>query len=346
MYFSQSRKLLQIRLAVLIVATLCMSSCGGGGGGGGGSSGSNVFVAASESSGLGNADIGSIESLDPPPGNITVSRVIEGTSSNGLVGTVPAMLLDAARDQLYVSSEIAVYAFNNARFANGPVAFSRRVAMIVGGGNFNSLQLDSARDMLYVGDSSNGVRVYHNASTLNELGRPDNLPNRTISTTSIGPFFVRDIALDLSKDILYVAVVTQAFPAEMAILVFDGASSLNGTASTPNRTITVTTTVYGTMGLFVDAAQNRLYVADSLGSVLVFEAASTKTGSVTPDKGIGFSSVIRRLVVDTTNDRLYAAGSSALYIVSNISTVPPGNVNATAALAPLDIHFTAVAVRP
>ncbi|MEO8007943.1 MAG: hypothetical protein ABI728_05415 [Betaproteobacteria bacterium] len=129
------------------------------------------------------------------------------------------------------------------------------------------MSLDSARDYLYVGDSPNGVRVYHNASIANESGATTNLPTRTISTADIGlTLLVRDIALDPGRDILYVAVDTQfAIPPSMSILVFDNASSLNGSMLTPDRTITITTSVYGTMGLFIDTAHDRLYFADSGG---------------------------------------------------------------------------------
>jgi len=93
--------------------------------------------------------IGSVDNPNPAPGNIGIDRIITGTSSNGIIGTIPAHLLDVARDQLYVSNETSIFVFNNARFANGPVDCSRRVATIPGSGNFNSLQLDSTRDLPY-----------------------------------------------------------------------------------------------------------------------------------------------------------------------------------------------------
>ena len=83
------------------------------------------------------------------------------------------------------------------------------------------------------------------------------------------------------------------------------------------------------------------------GGVSIFENASTKNDpGVTPEKSVLLPSTILRLAVDTVNDRLYAAGSTALYIVPGISTAPPGPVNATAALAEPGSSFTAVAVRP
>lgn len=329
-----------VRLAALLFVALAVGSCGSGNVDP--ASGSRVFIADSATDA-----IGSVDSPNPPPGNIQVNRTINGTSSNGIVGNIPALLLDAARDQLYVSNEIQISVFNNARFASGPIAYSRRVATFSGSGNFNSMSLDSTRDYLYVGDLSNGVRVFHNASTANESGTTTNIPTRTISTANIGlTLSVRDIALDPGKDILYVAVDTFTGPSSMSILVFDGASGLNSSALTPNRTIAITTGVFGTMGLFIDTAHDRLYFADSGGGISIFENASTKDGAVPPDKSVGLPSTVLRLTVDTVNDRLYAVGSSALYVVPGISAAPPGPLTATVVQAGPGSIFTAVAIRP
>ena len=334
-----------VRLLAVCLAVLGVGACGGGGGGG--TAGSKLFVADS-----GTDAIGSVANPNPGAGSVKIDRIVTGTSSNSISGTIPALLLDAARDQLYVSNETSIFVFHNARFANGPVEYNRRIATIapLHSGNFNSLQLDAGRDMLYVGDLSAGVRVYHNASSSNEAGGPDRLPDRTISTPSIGagapPLLVRDIALDAGRDVLYVAVDGQSGPPSMSVLVFDHASGRDGATLVPDRTITISASAFGTMGLYIDAANDRLYVADSSGSVLIFEAASTKSGSIGADRGVSLPSVILRLAVDSMNDRLYAAGSSALYIVPTISTAPAGPLNATAAVAAPGSVFTAVAFRP
>lgn len=340
MYCALRKGMALVRLAALLFAVLAIGSCGGGGGGGGGSSGSKVFVADS-----GTHAIGSVDNPNPAPGNVKVDRIITGTSSNFINGNIPALFLDVARDQLYVSNETSIVVFNNARFANGPIDYNRRVAMLVPpGGNFNSLSLDSTRDMLYVGDNQNGVRVYDNASTLNETGGPSNLPNRTISG-NFGPnFFVRDVAVDAGKNILYVATVDST-PA-MSVVVFDSASTATGNLA-PSRTISIPTSVNGgTMGLFIDSTHDRLFVADTSGDVFVIENASSKSGTpAPPDRTVILPSVVTRLAVDTVNDRLYAASSSALYVVPGVSTAS-GAVLATAALAAPGSIFTAVAVRP
>ena len=348
MYSTLGNGITAARLVVLMFVVLSLGSCGGGGGGGSSPGPSKVFVADS-----GNAAIGSVINPNPAPGSITVDRIIKGTSSNGIVslGIVPALLFDAGRNQLYVSNETSIFVFNNASTANGPVDYSRRIATLapLGGGNFNSLQLDSGRDMLYVGDLTAGVRIYHNASTANEIGGPDRVPDRTISSASFGTDFrIRDIAVDQANDVLYVAVVTIAPSLAMSVFVFDTASTLNNINVTPNRSITLTTSTYGTMGLFVDVAHDRLFVADSSGDVFVIENAHSKSGGPTspPDRVVILPSPVTRLAVDTVNDRLYAAGgTSALYIVPGVSTAS-GSISATAVLPSATGNFTAVAITP
>jgi hypothetical protein len=340
MYRAVGRTMALISLAALLFTVASIGSCGGGGAGSGDAGGgSKLFVADS-----GHDAIGSVINTNPPPGNVIVDRVITGTSSNGMAGsTIPAILLDAAKDQLYVSTQISIVVFNNAGFANGPIDPSRRLTSA--GGGYNSMSLDSANDYLYVGDSSVGVQVFHNASTANETF-PLNMPSRTITSPSFGVnFAIRDVAFDAAKDILYVAVSTTSPFIGMSIFSFDDVSALNGSVA-PDRTIPISTSNSGNMGLFVDSANDRLYFADSGGGVSIFEDASTRNDPATPEKSILLPSPVLRLAVDTVNDRLYAAGSTALYILPNVSTVPPGPVSATAALASSGGSFTAVAVRP
>jgi len=329
-----------VRLLVLLWVCLCLGACGGGGGGSGGDrlgiAPSKLFVADS-----GTDVIGSVANPNPAPGTIQVDRII---SSNQLSGNLPALFLDASRDELYVSTEISLVVFNRASVTNGLTDISRRVATVVPpGGNFNSLYLDTTRDMLYVGDQQNGVRVYHDARTANELGTLDNLPDRTLSGNFGPSFAIRDVAVDTIKDILYVAVANNG--PSMSVMVFNSASTVNGNMA-PVRTITIPTTVNGTMGLFIDAGRDRLYVADSAGDVFVFDTASLKFGPpAMDDRTVILPSVVSRLTVDTTNDRLYAAAGTAVYIVPGISTAT-GTVSATAALAGPGSNFTAVAVTP
>jgi hypothetical protein len=109
--------------------------------------------------------------------------------------------------------------------------------------------------------------------------------------------------------------------------------------------------VGGTMGLFVDAAHDRLYFASpdagAGGGIFTYETASTRNDpSVVAERSFLLPSTALRLTVDTVNDRLYAAGSTALYIVTSVSTqTGPTVPGATAILPSSTGNFTAVAVR-
>ncbi len=101
-------------------------------------------------------------------------------------------------------------------------------------------------------------------------------------------------------------------------------------------------------GIFLDAANDRLYVAGGAGAtiVMIFDNASTANGPTAPTKTlIAFPSGILNVVVDTAHDRLYAVGVSGVYIVNGVSTAT-GMVTATAILPVAGGNLTAVAVSP
>ena len=198
---------------------------------------------------------------------------------------------------------------------------------------FDQYQVDGLFDEMFEVDGSPRPHYAAVASRLKALGS--------------AAFNKRVRMADLTFRI-YVAVVTIAPSLAMSVFVFDTASTLNNINVTPNRSITLTTSTYGTMGLFVDVAHDRLFVADSSGDVFVIENAHSKSGGPTspPDRVVILPSPVTRLAVDTVNDRLYAAGgTSALYIVPGVSTAS-GSISATAVLPSATGNFTAVAITP
>jgi hypothetical protein len=215
--------------------------------------------------------------------------------------------------------------------------------------------LDVARDYLYVGDAASAqVKVFHNASTARQIADAitgavsPNLPNRSFDFSGVGSnaLIVRDVAIDSSKDILYVAVVDAQSASPMSVFVFEGASNLVTGSILPTRTIAITTNALGTMGLFIDTAHDRLYVADSSGGVLIIPSASSANG-VPTGTGIALPTPVTRLAVDVANDRLYgASGTNGVYIVPGVSTATGPVPGATVALPAASGNFTAVAVRP
>jgi hypothetical protein len=326
---------------ILIAVALSVAACGGGGGGGGAAPppGSKLFVADQ-----GNHAIASFINTNPSPGNIPVDRLITGASTN-LAGNLPALALDTQRDQLYVSNEISVFVFHNASTASGNIAPNRRVASLITTANFTSLYMDAQGDILYVGDASNGVKVYTSASTLNELGGgPTSVPTRTITGDFGTSGFIRGVAVDRAKDILYVAAITPT-PA-IVISVFANQSGLTTGSYAPDRVITIAATS-GMGGMFLDTANDRLYVSNNGGSVLVFDSVSTKFDPTAPERTIDLGvPVTPKLAVDVVNKRLFAAADvSGLYIVHGADTLNGSDPNELAA-APPGGNLSGIAVTP
>jgi hypothetical protein len=150
-------------------------------------------------------------------------------------------------------------------------------------------------------------------------------------TTSVG-----SLALDTGNDRLYVGNGT-------SILVYDGASMASGIPS-PARTITG----FGTVSsLFIDGANNRLFVGDDAAGVTVFDSANTASGMATPSRSItgsfGSTFQIHGVAVDPTlgKDILYVSNTTLTPSVSQQITLftastanDPATVKAT--ITPVD----------
>jgi hypothetical protein len=81
---------------------------------------------------------------------------------------------------------------------------------------------------------------------------------------------------------------------------------------------------------------------------MVFETAHAADGSIAPAKTltfpIGAITALKTVVVDT-HDRLYALGAGGVYLLDDVSKAS-GSVSGKAAVAPLGVTFTAIAVGP
>jgi hypothetical protein len=330
--------MLALRRLSIIAAIAILAACGGGGGGGSSSPPpSKVFVAATITAEP--PAIGSVINPDPPAGVLDVDRLIQG----GIAGTIGSLALDTQNDRLYVGNQVNTLVFNGAGFADGAVLPARQFSSLSGPAfNAASLFLDTVHDRLYVGDdATKEVRVFNGASGLHTAVDAD----RVIT----GFDTVLGVQVDTTLDVLY--VTNRSPTAVYTILVFDGASAstLNGAAA-PNRIITphISTSDMPVGDMFVDAAHDRLYVAGGTNtSVMVFENASGKNGTVTPDKTLTFTPVagsnLKTVVV--ANDRLFALGPGVVYSLSGVSSAT-GTTLGKAALAPAGVTFTAIAVSP
>ena len=179
-----------------------------------------------------------------------------------------------ATGKLYVmeSNSNTLLRFDNAFTANGNPT---PAASIVGANttlNFPGfMTLDTANDSLYIADTGDlSVVIYDGIST-----KSGNVaPSRIIAGAHlVSP---TDVSLDKVRNLLYVAD-------DLEIFVFASASTANGTPA-PVRDLTVP---FQLSGIFIDGANDRLYVADQAGNaVAVYDHASTLNGPITANRAV------------------------------------------------------------
>ncbi len=180
--------------------------------------------------------------------------------------------------------------------------------------------LDSSADRLYVSDASRIV-IFNNASTITG----NIAPSRVISGASTTLSAAYGIWLDAVRDELYVASW-----ANSRIVVFSQASTTAGNIA-PSRIISgATTSLSSPYGLWLDSANDRLYVSNggnSAGSILVFNNARTASGNIAPNRIISGPSTTltgpRKMWLDSEADQLYVAGANgkSVNVYNNASTI-------------------------
>lgn len=109
-----------------------------------------------------------------------------------------------------------------------------------------------------------------------------------------------------------------------SILRFSNAEAGNG-ALTPAATISGTSTrLFRPQRLLLDAQNDRLFVANGLGSVLVFDNVSTLTDNVAPTRVIsgtatGLASPVE-MALDSGGNQLYVADGASILVFGGAST--------------------------
>jgi sugar lactone lactonase YvrE len=177
--------------------------------------------------------------------------------------------------KLYVmeSNSNTLLRFDNAFTASG----NATPAVTIAGNNttFNFpgfMTLDTTNDSLYIADTGDlSVVIYDGISTKSS---GNIAPSRNITGSLVSP---TDVSLDKVRNLLYVAD-------DLDIHVYASASTANGTP-TPVRDLSVN---FQLSGIYIDGANDRLYVADSAGNaVAVYDHASTlASGLITADRAV------------------------------------------------------------
>jgi hypothetical protein len=206
-----------------------------------------------------------------------------------------------------VGREASIFIWDDAATAAGDLAPTRRVS----GASTTidhpyGITYDPHADTIILADyDGDQVLFFAEASTMDG----DVAPARALSGASTAIVGAHDVALDASRDLLYVS-------GKHGIAVFQDASTVDGDVP-PARLIAGTTTTLsdgGDLRLAFDASHDRLYVGDpdaSIPHVAVFDGVSSKDGDVAPDRDItGASTGFEYnwgLALDVSRNILYAA---------------------------------------
>jgi hypothetical protein len=249
-----------------------------------------------------------------------VNGVVEETTWPRLIVTLNGEEVGIAKDS-HLSSEFDV----------------TRILAGIGSGLGRHIQLNTASDILYVSTPTGSIFRFDSASTATST----TTPNRTLTVTTLGPNdFVTDIALDTTNDVLYVGLNRNGFGAVGIILGVSGklSGALDaeiGANGAVNPSITI------------DGPRDRLYVADHLGHVFVYDNARTRTTGALANRAMQLPfSTQHRLFLETTNDRLYASGQNRVVILNNAGTAVGAVTAAAAQLSTMNSDLTAVVARP
>lgn len=217
-------------------------------------------------------------------GDAAPTRVLTGASTLITTGNAYEIYVDEVRDLLYVAYNNGVFVFANAATIDGDVAPVRHITGaatgLVTGNRDKRLFVDETNDRLYVLEADvPAVFVWDLASTVDG----DTAPTRTVSGMNTGFSFPWGIAVDVGRNILYVADESAD-----AVFIFDAANTLDGDVA-PNRTLTGPgSTVTSPAGIDVDPVTNRLYVSHfpASAAISIWDDAATVNGAIAPTRSL------------------------------------------------------------
>jgi DNA-binding beta-propeller fold protein YncE len=239
------------------------------------------------------------------------------------------LFIDPISDRLYVTSDNSVLVYDNASGLSGANITPNRTLTGVST-TLNAptgIFVDTTRNLLYVANAgvTNQVLVFNNAATANGNIPPD----RTISITSASA----GLFVDVMADRLYVA-------SGNSIRIYDDASTADSVS--PDRTISGGGSMLNQpRDIFVDTGTDRLYVANATDdTVLVFDDASTASGSPAPDRILNLPVFTdpRGIYVDVTPIVIGSTGTLDGYVLddnSSVNTDPVGGGPKTGDLDPV-----------
>jgi hypothetical protein len=258
----------------------------------------------------------------------TAGQSMQGHVIGATIDGATRLVVDTARDELYVLGEKRITVYAQASKAGAQARPSRQIELPATALSPNDLKLDAVHDRLYVAVTAQydeQVLVYDNASTVKGLATP----SRTF-TPGNG---ARAIALDVAGNSLYATGST------IGIARYDQIDTAVGQIFADGFLAHV---VSGN-SLEFDVARDRLYLADSFAGVQIVDKASALPSEPTSTLPI---TDITALALDKGRDRLYVGARNAAYAIDAASKMTGGTqMPASAVQAASGVLITGFAFR-
>lgn len=267
--------------------------------------------------------IATLATGEPDAGEVLPASTLKTSAALG-----SNVQVDPARDELYAIAGRMVVVYAGASTLKAGATPTRSFPLPSTLAAPHALYLDADRDELYVGGDTphgNGQIVsYPYAHTIR--GTPAT-PSRAMFVDHGVAFFT----IDSTRQRLFVV------NADAGVHVFADAGSATGAL-----VAATTIPVLGT-GLAIDAAHDRLYVADIFAGLILVDQASAATPTVSATISIDDA---RFVAFDPVGDRAYVSALGSLYTFDNASAMTSATMAGLPATAAVPgTSFGAVAVR-
>jgi len=243
--------------------------------------------------------------------------------------------VSTASNNLFVTSATTntIVIFANANTATGNQAPNRKLTGVATQLSYPyGIYLDATNNVLYVTNyTANSVTIYNNAGTIDGAVAPTRHVTGLITSPT-------GVAVDVNRNVLYVALHDTN-----TIAVWDDANTVNG-PTPPTRTLVGPATLLTQPdGLYMDSANNVLYVASRGGnSVLMFANANIANGNVAPTRSLFGDQTGLNAPADlfVANNQLYVGnyGNNSVRVFSNATTTT-GNVTPARTLSGANTTF-------
>ncbi len=256
-------------------------------------------------------------SKDMNPATVSAANITVTSGGASIPGTVS---YNAGSKTAYFDSTSMLPAFSHVAISVSPgVTDAAGNALISYSWSFSTGGSFAPSRLYVVNGGGNNTLVFNNAGGANGDVFADRIiSSETLTTVSI-PW---GLWLDKASDQLYVAS-----NGSNNVVVYNNAGSVTGTVQPVRIISSSSSTIWGDNGLWLDSANNRLYVTGYFSkNIVVYENASTANGDTNPSRIIsGGTTTIgaQGLWLDAVNDRLYVTDwdHRSVVVYNNASTV-------------------------